>query len=173
MSSFRDDGTIPTHSQAARLREEYELYERQNQLRLHRERQNQLRLDRERQFELTMAREHAIAKNRRSREDQVPHELWKHDKSVYEQCAPSWRVLYDMGWYDREVSDQRREVYSESTENFLNERRLEKKGFWEPDYTPVGGHAVKPPRAKYSPATESYLQHKRENSVGKWKVFDH
>ncbi|KAJ1463742.1 hypothetical protein T484DRAFT_1758612 [Baffinella frigidus] len=95
----------------------------------------------------------------------VPVELWKHDKKVYEACAPSWRYLAETGWYETPMDEMRKTVYSIATEEFLESRRIRCKGYWDVDN-------VKMPREEYSADTELYLADKRAYKVENWRVFD-
>ena len=98
----------------------------------------------------------------------TPRELWLHDKKVYEKCAPSWRYLCEVGWYDRTNKQQRESVYSQSSEDFMESRRIEGKGYWYENNRTENG-----PRALYSDIAEAYLAHKKSTKVKNWRVFDH
>jgi hypothetical protein len=133
--------------------QQYTFYETLNQLRLHREHESEL------------GTEHVT---------EPPAELWKHDMAVWVGCAPSWRYIYDMGWYDKPMSEQRADVYCKGTEESLDRSRLAKKGFWrEPDYVPEGGHPVPPVRERYTPETEAFLEHMKIYNPRKWCIFGH
>ncbi|KAJ1467819.1 hypothetical protein T484DRAFT_1857490 [Baffinella frigidus] len=43
---------------------------------------------------------------------QVPHKQWLVDLEIYESGAPSWRYLYEMGWYDQPEANKRASVYN-------------------------------------------------------------
>jgi hypothetical protein len=43
---------------------------------------------------------------------QVPHKQWLVDLEIYQNGAPSWRYLADMGWYDNSESNKRASVYN-------------------------------------------------------------
>jgi hypothetical protein len=43
---------------------------------------------------------------------QVPHKQWLVDLEIYQNGAPSWRFLCDIGWYKNSESNQRASVYN-------------------------------------------------------------
>jgi hypothetical protein len=100
---------------------------------------------------------------------ETPHELWEHDKNVYEKCAPSWRWLNEMDWYDESEESQRKTVYSQRGQDSLERSRQQKKGYWYNDT-----HENDGPRPSYSHSTEEYLANKKAHPrVKNWRVFDH